>query len=75
MAEILSRAGKVTGKYSNRFNVAYKSPDSIRGTEESVDSNQVEKVVVAEQNIESATICDEVLISKSVSFQKPKHGS
>ena len=70
--KFLSRAGKVTGKYSNRFSVAYQSPDIIRGTEGSVDFNQVENAVVVEQNIESATICDEVLISENEDFSEAK---
>jgi len=42
VAKVLSRAGKVSGKYKNWYNLEYREPDEMIGTTASVDLNSVE---------------------------------
>ena len=64
--EILSRAGKATGKFKNAFNIEYKEPISMCNEQGHVDFDKVNDIVINETNTE------EIFIVDNSCFQKAK---
>ena len=64
--EILSRAGKATGKFKNAFNIEYKEPISMCNEQGHVDFDKVNDIVINDTNTE------EIFTADNSCFQKAK---
>ena len=70
-AEIISRAGKATGKNKNWFNVKIKKPENLEGEEMSVDLGKVSDLNVTEPPI-GAMEQDTIMMVESGDFDEAK---
>ena len=54
-AEITSRVGKLTGKYSNCYNIKYHSPSNANGTQTWIGLNKVKNLLIILERVVSSS--------------------
>lgn len=75
--KVLGRAGKITGRNKNWYNIEYMEPDSFIGTKASVDMGMVENLETISDTEscitdEQTDVDDSIMMMDEVSFEEAK---